>query len=282
MRRTAADDSASLLRSRLEALRTAQSLTVAGIADLAGLGPKAIMAFLNGTGQPRASTLRQIAAALPQLERPSGYFTRSMYLSLASGMGAEIDNHRFLRAFAGDYAVFRTHMPTRRLLVSRLRIFADPEDEGAVVRFRHAHAVADAHPGRLDDGLQASSPIVYEGIVLNCDRRAFLLSTGREVGVLKEIILSMPRVVAAEHSAPVGSIFGLLLTVSADDRTPFAARLVVHSLRGLDADRLRDYESGLRPLEAWSQPMYATLADEIGPRAGYGMLSLRAGHVVTE
>jgi len=55
--------------------------------------------------------------------------------------------------------------------------------------------------------------------------RAFLISTAHDLGCVKEMILSIPA-----DSTSLSSIRGLLLTVSADEREPFAARLLVQKL----------------------------------------------------
>jgi hypothetical protein len=109
--------------------------------------------------------------------------------------------------------------------------------------------------------------IVYEGFVFNCRRRAILVSTAYNTRHIKEIILSMP----APHKQAQASIRGLLLTVSADDGQPFAARLLVQKFPpGLSSADKEKWEPGLKQWKDFPDEVQA----EFGPVANYGLLNL--------
>lgn len=201
---------------------------------------------------------------------------KATYLTIADGMGASLDNGDFIERFANEYRVVRAHMPSRKPLVSRLIIRGD--NDNTVIRFTHHHVVSDAlslfdDPKALEtnngsDVKNDESPNVlsYEGFVFNCERRAFLLSTSIMTKHVKEMILHMPA--SGSHI----SFKGLLLTVSADDREPFAARVLVQKLPKILTDEQREFwKPGLKQ---WADlPM---LEREFNAESNFGILQIHS------
>jgi transcriptional regulator with XRE-family HTH domain len=261
------EDRIRRLRTGIAAIRDEHRLPLDAIAEQSGVTRKTLARFLDARreGAPREYTLTQLEKFVEGTERKTGFVGKDTYLAIADGMGAELDNADFLSAFGGEYRVLRAHVPSKRPLISTLTIFGDTDQR--VIRYKQVHVVSDALS--LFATERKSTEIVYEGFVFNCHRRAFLMSTSRNTGHVKEIILSMP----ATGKLSETSIRGLLLTVSADERQPFAARLLVQKIPlGLSKADSEKWEPGLKQWADFPDDLRA----EFGPQANYGLLHLHA------
>jgi hypothetical protein len=155
-------------------------------------------------------------------------------------------------------------------LVSSLKISGDSDN--TAIRYQHRHVVSDAL-SLFENGARpaqkSETVLTYDGFVFNADRRAIFLSTSLSTAHAKQMVLRIP----ANGSLRDASIRGLVLTVSADEREPFAARVVMQRLpKKLTDEEEAFWEPGLK---AWDElpPMVRREFDEQG---NFGLMHLHA------
>jgi hypothetical protein len=287
-----------LLRNQIEAACKARSWSRSKFAEEAKLTRATIRRVLNqkGDSTPRDHTLESLEKFVASIERPRGFASSDLYRAIAEGMNASLMNKDFIELYTGEYRMVRAHVPSGLALVSKLRIFGDKGDN-MVIRYTRQHVVSDALSLFDDEDdteqttqVDTSKPrmskskrnaatkrqasdgeeegIKYEGFVFNSQRRAFLLATSPTTAHVKEMVLSMPA------AAPLASasIRGLVLTVSADERDPFAARIMVVKWPppNLTSRQESQWEPGLKHWE----DMPKSLQREFTPENKRGILQL--------
>jgi hypothetical protein len=286
---------------RLNKLRTAignikeknPKLTLEDIGVQAGhMGRKTVSKALATTTDVDSisdSTITSLETFVRQNGEPRGFVSSDVYLTIADGMGASIDNEWFAQQYRGSYCVLRAHVPSMRPLMSKLVI--RPDDDQRVIRYDHYHKVSDALSLLRDDELfktpnqvtgrglakttQDDDQFKYEGFVFNCGNRAFLLATAPDTGHAKEMILNLR---TTGRNPGQATIRGLLLTLSADEREPFAARVLVQKMQ----DDQLEQEKWKPGLKKWNWDDEDGFADrpeilrEFSPSQNYGILRLHA------
>lgn len=234
------------------------------VADDVGVARSVISKFINGKSvrSYNLQLLRDYVNSDRAGERNTAFYGRDHYAAIAAGMGAQTNNKEFIQRYSGIYLVLRTHVPSNLPLVSRLHIFGDPDNY--TVRFRHEHAFKDEldvfppdlpRPQTDDETEGDAYKIVYKGFVFHTSDRAFLLSADRGTGQIKEMILRLPASHFPAKMARSKTFLGLILTVSAEQRQPFAARVLVRQVvpdlftnEELDQERGDDPFADLRTL----------------------------------
>ncbi len=217
----------------LREIQNAKRLTQEKLADEIGIsvGTVAKLLAAESNADPTAIQLAglvKIEAFIAKSTLERGFITRDVYLEIARGMEAVQNNEEFAGHYAGSYCVLRAHVPSTRPLMSKLIITVDPDK--CVLRYKHFHKVSDALSlVKIDQGATTTDAdmSIYEGFVFNCGNRAFLLATAKNPAHAKEMILNL-RTTGSDPAA--ATIRGLLLTLSADEREPFASRVLVQKM----------------------------------------------------
>jgi transcriptional regulator with XRE-family HTH domain len=281
------------IRSELLELMKDRGWSLNQLAAESGLSRKSISGLIEQKGEitTRLSTLDRFEKFLSD-EKKAGFEDKKEYMAIAKTMGASRKNEEFIEQYQHRYVVIRAHMPSRKALVSRLRITGD--EDGEVVRYTHHHVVTDAlsvfgrsapptsvadeensekEPVDWDEeekGWLARTTIKYKGFVFNCQRRMFLVGTAEKAGHIKQMTLSLPAGADLSHA----SIRGLVLTISADEREPFSARVIVETLPNeVTKKERRILEPGLKN---WSE-MPEMIQREFNENTQYGLFKLHPG-----
>jgi transcriptional regulator with XRE-family HTH domain len=257
----------------------------AEIARRSRAGQKTIGRFLNGGGSyvPRLATMTRLETFFAELEKEGevGFQDAQLYHAIAGGMNASLDNKAFIRAFTGDYVVIRAQFPSQLPLISTLRIYGD--DDGVVVRYEHEHISIDAPSMLTDEAEAGTTPVLrYSGFVFNAQGLAFFLSTSAPTAHVKQMIVSLPAINLAngtEHAMPglkkgaMPAMNGLVLSVSASERVPFAARVLVEKLpvEKRTRDKWTGKSLGLR--KSWKD-LPPLVKHELAKAHNYGLLYL--------
>lgn len=263
------------LRAALVAIRAERSWTLDKLSDQTGIGPKALRRLLSQKGEVtnRESTVLKLENYVAEAQYERGFVARDMYVAIAEGMGASLDNKAFIETYGGEYRVIRAHVPSRKPLVSVLRIEGD--EDNTVVRYIHSHAVSDilslfeekTDYQKTRKKMFKPPVLTYHGFVFNCAPRAFLLSTSLSTGHVKEMVLSLPTPTLVQEA----SFAGLVLTVSADEREPFAARVLVQRFH--EPEKIKEPSLWEPGVKEWDK-MKEEVQRQFSPETNYGLLRL--------
>lgn len=205
------------LRKELSTIKEERRLTFGHMEDGSGVSEPTIKRFLKGRHLPKPQTFQRLKRYIESL-RPMVDEARELdtdlyhYLRRRMNIDAEYQR-RQLQRFRGAYICYRLSVYSKEIVATYFKVWDQNDDK--IPRFTHIESVPD------EKNLFGDAPrriLRHSGFLLARDRRLYFLSAAS--GNLRQLIG------LASSNSDVKDFAGVMVSVDAKERLPFAARVL--------------------------------------------------------
>jgi len=205
------------LRKELTVIKKERRLTFGLLEEGSGVSEPTIKRFLKGGRSPQPQTfsrLKRYVESLRPLIDETRELDTDLYHYLKRRMNIDADyQRRQVQRFRGTYICYRLSVFSKEIVATYFKVW-DQEDDH-IPRFTHIESVSD------EKNLFGDAPrriLRHSGFLLAKERRLYFLSAAS--GNFRQLIG------LASSNLDVKDFAGVMVSVDAKERSPFAARIL--------------------------------------------------------